>query len=82
LETRDAGATQAQQIIEAWRIDYNTGRPHSALGNQTPAAFAEASALAMQRGEALRYPRGFAPRPVVPPALMGLNDEPTQTSFG
>ena len=23
------------QQIEAWRIDYNTVRPHSALGNQT-----------------------------------------------
>ncbi|MGH7186521.1 MAG: IS3 family transposase, partial [Pseudomonadota bacterium] len=51
----------ARSKIEAWRIDYNIGRPHSALGNQTPAAFAAASALAMQRGEALRYPRGFAP---------------------
>ncbi len=29
--------------IEAWRIDYNTTRPHSSIGNQTPAAFATAS---------------------------------------
>jgi serine/threonine protein kinase len=34
----------AQAAIEAWRIDYNTVRPHSALQNQTPAAFALASA--------------------------------------
>lgn len=34
----------AQAAIEAWRIDYNTVRPHSALRNQTPAAFALASA--------------------------------------
>ena len=26
----------ARQIIEAWRIDYNQTRPHSALGYQTP----------------------------------------------
>ncbi len=40
---------EAERIIEAWRIDYNTGRPHSAIGNQTPEAFAQASVLAMQR---------------------------------
>jgi putative transposase len=26
----------ASSIIEAWRIEYNTGRPHSSLGNRTP----------------------------------------------
>lgn len=31
----------AQQLIEAWRIDYNTDRPHSALGNVSPACFAQ-----------------------------------------
>lgn len=31
----------AQQLIEAWRVDYNTVRPHSALGNLPPAWFAE-----------------------------------------
>jgi len=33
----------AQQIIEAWRIDYNMVRPHSALGNLPPAQFANRS---------------------------------------
>lgn len=32
--------TEAKIIIEDWRIDYNWNRPHSALGNKTPAAFA------------------------------------------
>ena len=31
----------AQQTIEAWRLDYNNVRPHSSLDDQTPAAFAE-----------------------------------------
>ncbi len=31
----------AREIIEAWRIDYNTSRPHSALGYATPEAHAE-----------------------------------------
>lgn len=30
----------ARSIIEAWRIEYNTERPHSSLGNQTPQEFA------------------------------------------
>jgi putative transposase len=31
----------ARQRINEWRIDYNQHRPHSALGNLTPSAFAE-----------------------------------------
>ena len=30
----------ARQIIEAWRLDYNSSRPHSALGYATPQEFA------------------------------------------
>src|SRR5690349_14614457 len=29
----------ARDIIEAWRIEYNTERPHSSLGNLTPVEF-------------------------------------------
>ena len=39
----------ARQRIEAWRVDYNTRRPHSALGYQTPVEFAA-------RDAALRSP--------------------------
>ena len=31
----------ARRIIETWRIEYNTERPHSSLGNLTPQEFAE-----------------------------------------
>jgi len=31
---------EARRLIKAWRVDYNHERPHSALGNQSPAAFA------------------------------------------
>ena len=31
----------ARQLIGAWVTDYNTARPHSSLGYQTPAAYAE-----------------------------------------
>jgi len=30
----------AKEKIEAWRIDYNEHRPHTALGNQTPREYA------------------------------------------
>jgi putative transposase len=36
----------ARQIVEAWRQDYNRARPHSALGYQTPAAFATGATTA------------------------------------
>ncbi len=35
---------EAREIIEAWRIDYNEVRPHSALGYQPPSVFSEAIA--------------------------------------
>ena len=36
--------TDAQQVIEAWRVDYNTVRPHRSLGQLTPVAYAAACA--------------------------------------
>jgi putative transposase len=33
---------QAQDLIENWRVEYNTDRPHSALGYLTPAQFVQA----------------------------------------
>jgi putative transposase len=35
-----ASVAEARALIEAWRIDYNTVRPHSALGGATPEQFA------------------------------------------
>jgi putative transposase len=43
----------ARQKIAAWRVEYNEERPHSALGYQTPAAFARQGSLASS-GSALR----------------------------
>jgi putative transposase len=34
---------QARAEVQAWRLDYNRVRPHSALGNLTPEAYANRS---------------------------------------
>lgn len=45
---------EAKIIVESWRVEYNTERPHSSLGNKTPAEFAN-------RGpECSRLRSGFA----------------------
>lgn len=36
-----ASLEEARQIIEEWRIEYNTEQPHRALGQRTPAAIVE-----------------------------------------
>ncbi len=38
----------AREKIETWRVDYNTQRPHSSLGYQTPEEFAAARAAAIR----------------------------------
>lgn len=35
-----ANLNEARQIIEEWRIDYNTNRPHTSLNGLTPTEFA------------------------------------------
>jgi putative transposase len=37
--------TEAQQMIEAWRREYNESRPHRALANRTPEEFASQIAV-------------------------------------
>jgi putative transposase len=49
--------TDARQIIETWRIDYNSSRPHSALGYATPQEFA-ASHQGHAPGEMTNSPTG------------------------
>ncbi len=44
----------ARAVIEAWRVHYNTSRPHSALGYRTPAAYlaTRAASLELRKGSA------------------------------
>lgn len=47
-ETLFSDLVQARTAISSWKEDYNTHRPHSALGNIPPAEFAIKSALEKQ----------------------------------
>jgi len=81
-ETLFVSIAHARIMLAAWLIDYNTVRPHSAIGNLPPADYAMLSDPAMQRGGTLRSCGGFAPRPVAPPGLKGSNDERTLLDAG
>ena len=35
-----ASLTEAQRIVETWRLEYNESRPHRSLGDRTPSEFA------------------------------------------
>jgi putative transposase len=74
-ETLFTSLAHARQVLAAWQRDYNEVRPHSAVGNLAPAAYAMLSAPAMQRDGALRAIGGSAPRPVAPPSLVGSDAE-------
>jgi putative transposase len=76
-ETLFVSLAHARSALAAWQLDYNTVRPHSAIGNMPPVDFAKLSEPAMQRDGALRSLGGFAPRPVAPPSQTGSNDHRT-----
>ena len=66
-----------RQALRAWKDDYNTVRPHSAIGNIPPAVYAAISTSVMQRAEATALTEGSAPRPVAQPPRLGSNEELT-----
>ena len=68
-ETLFPSLHHARATLAAWRKDYNTERPHSRLGWQTPAVFAQT--FTPQRGLTLRNPQSSAPAPVAQPAQIG-----------
>jgi putative transposase len=72
-ETLFTSLAQARAALAAWKDDYNDVRPHSSLGNMTPTEYADRGAPRPQRGGALRYVEGSAPRPVAPPSPTGSN---------
>ena len=59
--------TEARVLVEAWRVEYNTYRPHSALGGLTPAEYA---ARWVPQTEIVGTPD---PSPVLPTPLRALH---------
>jgi putative transposase len=66
-ETLFRSLPHVRAALEAWRVDYNTERPHSRLGWMTPETYAAA-----RRPAALRSPDGFAPRTASTTAQQGI----------
>ena len=73
-ETLFASLDHAREALADWKEDYNTVRPHSAIGNVPPAVYAKLSDPVMQRDGSLELPWGSAPRPVASPSQQGSNE--------
>ena len=69
----------ARQKLAAWAADYNTQRPHSSIGYQTPAAYA---AHLNATGRPAAQSEGSAGRPVAHPAPMGVTTVETLVRAG
>jgi putative transposase len=59
-ETLFTSLAHVREALAIGKDDYNTFRPHSALGNLPPAVYARISAPEMQRDGTLRYIEGSA----------------------
>ena len=73
-ETLFTSLAHAREALAIWKEDYNTLRPHSAIGNVPPAVYAKLSDPAMQRDGSLELSWGSAPHPVASPSQCGSND--------
>jgi hypothetical protein len=72
-ETVFRDMAHARSAIWALAADYNEERPHSALGYQTPRAFAEDLITATESSAAL--PENSAHLSVAPPAPIGVSTQ-------
>lgn len=71
-ETLFRNLAHARDQIAAWVTEYNTERPHSALGYQTPAGFALHLTTAIARHAA--RDKSSARRAIALPAPIGVNN--------
>ena len=79
-ETMFRSPVHARAVIANWVFDYNTQRPHSALGYQTPAAFALNLITATAHHAA--PDDSSARRAIAQPAPTDVNDERTLATAG
>ena len=78
-ETLFLGLRHARAKLATWASDYNTERPHSALGYLTPAAQA---ALLTATGDRLRNPDQLRRSPVAPSTPDGVSTGQALIAFG
>ena len=76
-ETLFRSLPHTRVVLDAWRADYNTNRPHSRLGWMSPATYA-----ADRRSAALRSTDGSAARTAVITAQQGNADRQTPIATG
>ncbi len=76
-ETLFRSLPHARAVLEAWRADYNTARPHSRLGWMSPIIYAAA-----RRSAALRSTDGSAQRTAAITAQEGIRNRPTPVPLG
>jgi putative transposase len=69
----------ARQELAAWAVDYNTARHHSAIGYQTPAAYA---AHLIATGRPVAQPDSSAGQPVAPTAPTGVTTAQAPVAAG
>ena len=79
-ETLFRNLAHTRDLIAAWVNDYNTARPHSALGYQTPAGFALHLTTAIARPAA--RDEGSARRAIAQTAPKGVNQLPAPVAAG
>ena len=79
-ETLFRSLPHARAVLEAWRHDYNTERPHSKLGWMTPRGYASTLRGEAGRDAALRW--GSAPRPLATQETEGSNQPRTLVIAG
>ena len=70
-ETIFSSLAEARILLEQWRRDYNTHRPHSRLGWLTPSEFANRSRLSKQWPSGAAQPEGSAPMAIASTAQAG-----------
>jgi putative transposase len=74
------GLDHSRELISTWVEDYNTARPHSSLGYQTPKAFSKALRAARDHHAAQRT--GSARWPLAPVAPHGVSPAEALTAAG
>jgi len=81
-ETVFSSLAEARQLLEAWRRDYNTRRPHSRLGWLTPSEFADRNRLSKQWPSGAAQFEGSAPMAIASTAHQGKHAAETLLKTG